>query len=409
MRYLYGDSSVFPHKFNFLSTLESFVTCGVRVVQLESEARSLQIGTASAAAVRIKAIEDLERFHQVIVQAVQESTTKSMSAQTTEYSKQLVDFAARLVEDNKRAVVSSNDRDQASVRAEVARRRSDIRSALETFLVAGRLPTLEAIMTMGFDGQCNFSSVVTSPEGIMTSFKLAPTRLPVWHSPRKVSDFAQSVNLMVGLKKSLFRRAVEPELINVDDYLITGFDLSDESADIHLRKKLQERDVLVFKMTRESGELRAEVSHPSEEGGADVSTTVEVGDRLHLDRLWQGLRAAADEVLDHKERLISLLLDGEDVFENDLAIMFIERLIKYMAPTVSEISKRSPNPMEYSLKVENDAGRREEIYVKKEDLLAKLMSLGEKERAVFAGFGLVPASANSMPDLGDVKFDEDDL
>jgi hypothetical protein len=409
MRYLYGDSSVFPHKFNFLSTLESFVTCGVRVVQLESEARSLQIGTASAAAVRIKAIEDLERFHQVIVQAVQESTTKSMSAQTTEYSKQVVDFAARLVEDNKRAVVSSNDRDQASVRAEVARRRSDIRSALETFLVAGRLPTLEAIITMEFDGQCNFSSVVTSPEGIMTSFKLAPTRLPAWHSPRKVSDFAQSVNLMVGLKKSLFRRAVEPELINVDDYLITGFDLSDESADIHLRKKLQERDVLVFKMTRESGELRAEVSHPSEEGGADLATTVEVGDRLHLDRLWQGLRAAADEVLDHKEGLISLLLDGEDVFENDLAIMFIERLIKYMAPTVSEISKRSPNPMEYSLKVESDAGRREEIYVKKEDLLAKLMSLGEKERAVFAGFGLVPSSANSMPDLGDVKFDDEDL
>lgn len=409
MRYLYGDSSVFPHKFNFLSTLESFIACGARVVQLESEARSLQIATASAAAVRIKASDDLDRFHQVIVQAVQESTTKSMQPQTTEYSKQLVDFATRLVEDTKRAAVASNDRDQASVRAEVARRRSEIRSALETFLVAGRLPTLEAIVTMEFDGQCNFSSVVTSPEGIMTSFKLAPTRLPVWHSPRKVSDFAQSVNLMVGVKKSLFRRSIEPELINVDDYLITGFDLSDESAEIHLRKKLQERDAFVFKMTRESSGLTAEVSHPSEEGGADLPTTVEAGDRLHLDRLWQGLRTAADDVLDHKERLISLLLDGEDVFENDLALMLIERLIKYMAPTVGEIAKRSPNPMEFSLKVENDAGRREEIYVKKEDLLAKLMSLGEKERAVFAGFGLVPTTVNSMPDLSDVKFDEEDV
>lgn len=409
MRYLYGDSSVFPHKFNFLSTLESFITCGARVVQLESEARSLQIGTASAAAVRIKAIEDLERFHQVIVQAVQESTTKSMQAQTTEYSKQVVDFAARLVEDTKRNAVAANDRDQATVRAEVARRRTEIRSALETFLVAGRLPTLEAIVSMDFDGQCSFSSVVTSPEGIMTSFKLSTSKLPAWQSPRKVSDFAQGVNLMVGLKKSLFRRSVEPELINVDDFLITGFDLSDESAEIHLRKKLTEKDSLVFKMERVSGELRADVSHPSEEAGSDLPTTVEAGDRLHLDRLWTSLRTAADEVLDHKERLISLLLDGEDVFENDLAIMFIERLIKYMAPTVGEISKRSPNPIEFSLKVENDAGRREEIYVKKEDLLSKLMTLGEKERAVFAGFGLVPTAANSMPDLSDIKFDEDDI
>jgi hypothetical protein len=407
MRYLYGDSSVFPHKFNFLSTLESFITCAARVVQLESEARSLQIGTASAAAVRIKATEDLERFHQVIVQAVQESTTKSMQAQTAEYSRQVVDFAARLVEDGKRAAVAANDRDQATVRAEVARRRTEIRSALETFLVAGRLPTLEAIVSMELDGQCSFSSVVTSPEGIMTSFKLSTARLPAWQSPRKVSEFAQSVNLMVGVKKSLFRRSVEPELINVDEFFVTGFDLSAESAEIHLRKKLTEKDTLVFKMQRVSGELRADVSHPDEPG--DVATTVEAGDRLHLDRLWQSLRAAADEVLDHKERLISLLLDGEDVFENDLAIMFIERLIKYMAPTVGEISKRSPNPVEFSLKVENDAGRREEIYVKKEDLLSKLMSLGEKERAVFAGFGLVPAAANSMPDLSDVKFDEEDL
>ena len=59
-----------------------------------------------------------------------------------------------------------------------------------------------------------------------------------------------------------------------------------------------------------------------------------------------------------------------------------------LAPTVVEISKRSPNPQELSLKHEDDSGRREEIYLRKQDLLSKLEPLDRESRAVFGPFAL---------------------
>jgi len=196
---------------------------------------------------------------------------------------------------------------------------------------------------------------------------------------------------MVGVRKSLFRRSSQPELVQVDDYVVSSFDLTDSTAEIRLRRKAHERDALVFSMRRDGSELAAEVSHPSEEGPEALPTLVDAGDKMHLSRLWQSLRAAVDPMLDQPEKLLSLRLEGEDVFEHDLSIIFVERVVRFLGPMVSEIARRSPNPLEFSLKVENDAGRREEIYVKKEDLIAHLSGMGERELSVFAPLGFSPS------------------
>jgi hypothetical protein len=407
MRYLYGDSAPFPFPFNFLQTLEAFMGAAGRIVALESESRTLQITTAATAAERVKSLDELEAFHEAVMRAIEDSAARATSSQTQEYARQVVEHAGRMADDARRTVQTANDRDQASVRAEVERHRQEIRQALESFLTSGRLPALEWSVTMHLtDGRNVVSGVFTNPEGIASAFQLATSRVPAWQAPRKVGEFAHGVNLLVGLKKSFFSKAVLPEIAQVDDFLISGFDLTERTFEIRLRKKLLERDVLVFNLHKEDGAVVAEVSHPQEEGPEALPAPVDMGDSAHLVRLWDAMAARVDDLVEQKERLISLKLEGEDVFENDLAIMLIERLIRFMAPTVSEIAKRSPNPAELSLKAENDSGRREEIYVKKDELLSKIMLLGEKERSLFAPLGLVPGSGGSDPLPDDINFDE---
>ena len=245
----------------------------------------------------------------------------------------------------------------------------------------------------------------------MSSFTLATNAVPAWSQPRKVSDFAQGVNLMVGIKRGIFGRGAQQVLVHVDEYIVSGFDLTESTAEIRMRRKANERDALVFTMRRdEGGSMQAEVAHPGEEGPEALPQPVDPGDKVHLSRLWQNLRSSVEEVLDRRERLLSLKLEGEDVFENDLWIMLIERLVRFLAPTVAEIARRSPNPAELSLKVENDQGRREEIYVKKDDLMAKLAGLSDRERAVFAPLGLFPGGVPIVGGGGgggsDISFDE---
>ena len=62
MRFLYGDSAPFPLGYNFLATLEVFMTAATRVVQLESESRELARHAEDLAAGRIKGLEALDQF-----------------------------------------------------------------------------------------------------------------------------------------------------------------------------------------------------------------------------------------------------------------------------------------------------------------------------------------------------------
>jgi len=409
MRYLYGDSAPFPHKFNFLKTLESFMIAGSRIVQLESESRTLQLSTAATATARTAALEELEAFHNAAMRALEASAASSALPHTTDYSRQVVDYASGLVESSKRNAQTANGRDEATVRAEVDRRRIEIREALSHFFVVGHLPTLDVRVQGRCDGSFNVvTAVVAHPDGIVVDVQLATGRVGSWQAPRRVADFVPGLNLMVGMKRGLFNRTATSVAVNVDDFVLTAFELSETAATMHLRKRNTDRDAYIFTLTRtDGGELsNAEVARPLEDGPESGAMAVDPADLVPLQRLWQSLRLSVDPLIDHRERLNAVRLDGEDVFEHDLTIMLVERMIRYLAPTVAEIGKRSPNPAELSLKVEDDSGRREEIYLKKDDVVARLQPLGDKERAIFYPLGLVPQPTAPAAGVDDIAFDD---
>ena len=170
MRYLYGDSAPFPHSFNFLATLERFMAAATKVVKLESEARSLESTSAASAAARIKSLDELETFHEAVILGVQESARRATHRQTAEYALQVVENAVRLVEDARRTTTASNDREQAQVRADVERRRNEIRQSLENFLTTGRLPILDAVIKTRWEGSYLMTCVLTYPDVFVYSY-----------------------------------------------------------------------------------------------------------------------------------------------------------------------------------------------------------------------------------------------
>jgi hypothetical protein len=402
MRYLYGDSAPFPLQYNFLATLEVFVGQAARAAGLDAEVRAVQDATAEAGVARAKSINALEIFHNAIVHAIRGSSTNLTDPQVLEYARQVMEDASRIVDEVKRGSVSVSEREQAAARIEIDRKKAEVRKAVESFLTAGRIPTLESRISMKLNDAVNeLSAVFTHPEGIVTSFTLGTVGLPQWASPRKVGEFASGLDLMVGRKKSIFKRTTQPEAVRLDDHIISGFDLSDDTAEIRIRRKLTDpQDSYVFQLQRTDEELLAVVDHPAEPEG-EAPGVLDPADRAHLERLWQLLRAGVADALSHKERLISAEIDGKDLFDQAGPVPLIERVVKMIAPTVIEVSKRSPNPQELSLKVENDGGRREEIYLKKEELLSKLEPLAERERQLFAPLALVrdKASPSLVPPM----------
>jgi hypothetical protein len=388
MRYLYGDSAPFPLQYNFLATLDAFTSAAARSVKLDSEARALAHEAMEAAAARLKGVEALDTFHQAVMRTIQETASRMTQPQTLEYARQLADLASRIVDEHRRNAVAQNDRETQQVRTETERRRTEVRAALEGFLRVARFPVLASRVSLRWhEGHGEMNAMYTHPDGIVTAFSLAPTK--EWQVPRRVGDLAKGLDLLVGVKKSWFKGTVSPEMVHIDEYLVSWFDVSEDHCEVRLRKKIAEKDALVFKVRRFENDTVAEVGHPGDPNAGSIPPTVEAGDKAHLERLWNALKQAVVEVQGHRERLLKVQLDGDDVFEADKVLAFVQRLVGMFAPTVVEISKRSPNKMELSLKLEADGGRREEIYLRKEELLAKLEPLSDAEQRVFAPLQLL--------------------
>jgi hypothetical protein len=218
-----------------------------------------------------------------------------------------------------------------------------------------------------------------------------------------VRDFAQDVTLPVGVKRSLFKRTVAPETITLDDYVVGGFELRDDRCELRLRRRADAPDSIVFTVKRTEERLTAEVHHPDDaEAESGLPAVLDASSAAEVERLWQLVRAACGPVLVRKQRMSSLTLDGSTVVEHDLGTKVVSLVVEAIASVVSEIARRSPNAHELSLKVENDTGRREEIYLRKAQLVSSLSSVTPKERGVFDPLGLIASvPRESMESLTD--------
>jgi hypothetical protein len=390
MRFLYGDSTPFPLGYNFLTTLEAFMASATRIVQLDTEARSLARQTDEAAQSRLRGLDALEQFHTVVMRAVTDTAQKVQHAHALEYARRVAEFASGYVDEHRRGAAGENERDVSHCHAENDKRLGEQRTALDRFLKSARLPVLTTHVAMRLvgDGKETGYQATASydhPDGIQTSFALAPSRTSTWNHPRRVSELAENVELVVGVDKSWLRGTVTPKSVAVGDWILASFDAGEASFELVLKKKATDKESLVLRLRRTEAGLSGQLEGqgPDAAGGALTPS-----DLAHLERLWLALKTATSEVLEQREHLVAVALDGQPVFENGLLLPLIVRLVALFSGTVREIAKRSPNEFELSLKIENDGGRREEIYLRKDGIIGQLQPLSAQGRAVFAPLGL---------------------
>ena len=395
MRYLYGDSAPFPHGFDFLSTLERFLEEGARIVKLDTEMRELAELATAGDHERTRALAELETFHADVVRMVEQGGLRVGGEFAPDYAGRVLESATRGMEEARRAVALRAERDEQTLARELGRRHDDVQRALEAFFLRARLPILAATFRMGLDGATTKMQAELVHEGaIIASLALAVDRVPEWQHPRKAGDFVTPLELLVGLKRAgLFRRGETLEPVRLDEYVIGGFVLKEDTAEIRLRRRANEPDSYVFDARLVEGRLVVEVARPLEPSERAMPIPLEEGDRRLVLSLWERLRNALEGPLDRRERLVGLVLDGDDVFEQGLYLPLLERLVRSFSHTIAEVARRSPNKEELSLKREADGGMREELYLKKRDLVARLEGLSPEELALFSPLNLTPPSA----------------
>jgi len=383
MRFLYGDSVPFPPQYDFLGALKVFVDQATLAARVDGEARAAMEVADVDAQNRQRAIEALEGAHFAAMHALGAATAGGQ-ALIADYAQKVQEFATNLVAHTKHEALTSAERARETARQKIDAGAAQTRSSIDAILIAVRLPVSSSEIVMDFDeNQTEFQTIVRYADGIATAYALSVDTLDDWKKPRRVSEFASGVTLPVGLKRSLFKRTVAYEPLGLDDYFLGGFELADDNAQLRLRRKPDQKDALVFDMRYTDQGFYAEVQHPGESDTASLEPVLDQGAATELERFVMLLRSAAGQVVKHKSRVLGVTIHGHDVFDDHLVNQLLTLIVKLIAPTVSEIARRSTSAAELTLKTESDEGRREEIYVKKAELYAKLDAVPATERAVF--------------------------
>lgn len=406
MRYLYGDSTPFPLGYNFLTTLEAFMSAATRIVQLDVEGGIILKQRDELAQNRVKGLEALEQFHTVVMRAVQDTAQKVHHQHALDYARTIAEYATQYIEEHRRATLGANDRESMQLRGDGDRRSQEMRAHLEAFLKTSSLPILKTSLAIrlnieGKDARHSGTASFEHPDGITSQFTIAPHRAATWQVPRKVGEFATGIDLHVGVEKSWLSGKVTAKQVNVDDWIVTDLVMTDDTFELSIRKNFKEKDTLAFHVRRhESGVTTGTVEQPNTPGADQLGSNLTGQDVQQIERVWAAMKAAVRDAVEQKEQLLGVTLDGQSVFENGLAVPFVVRLVTMFAPTIREITKRSPNEFELTLKVENETGRREELYLRKDGLINALQPLPAKGREVFAPLGLdkwVPPMTTAPP------------
>ena len=400
-RYLYGDLEPCPAGHDVLATLRTFVTCAARCLRLVDEADELEHSLDAAAQDNLRAFEALSAYFAGLVELVDERAMRSGAPEIVgPYANRLAETIDKMAEQARAARGNALDASALQTSNDIRTKRDEIRRVLAEWLVADPLPLTSWALSLELSGTApQGQAILSHPGEITTAFSLDIGRDPNWARPRRVGDISSGMAVQIGYKKAFLRSSLHPDLAVLDDFLISALELGPDSAEMHLRKKLdQPRDSFVIavdpatdgdvevRLTRFEG--RNDDSAPYESEGEDIT---------RLAGLAEAARRQCQSLLAHKRRLLWVQLDGHDIFEQQLLPALFARISQRFAPLASEIERRSPNRSELSLKVESTDGRREEIYLRKSDLASLVEGLPPRFRGMFQGVALFGEAPVSVP------------
>jgi hypothetical protein len=398
MKYLFGDSEPFPLGINLLATLEAFMTSATKVVELELHAQTVMNEAAEVARVRTRDIEGLEAFHETVLRGIRETSATANHELSRDYARHLSEFATRFVEAQKTTASGINDRDLGHARSKGDVLHNEIHGHFETFFRTAELPQERSELSLrltaaGYEA----AGVYVFAEGVVSAYTLGTDE--GWEQPRRVAEFVAKLELRVALKKSWIKGTVSAEMQDLSDWIISELQIDDDATILKLRRKNEPRDALMFRCAGR----RVFVEHLGDPNADTAAGQLDDDDVVSIDALRTAIRAAAVTLHGRKKRLLFVRLDGIDVASGS-SLPLVERIVELLAPAVCEVADRSPSPAELSLKRQNADGRREEIYLRREELTQKLQPLPAIGRRVFAPFGLetwLPSVTGAPPSVSD--------
>lgn len=384
MKYLFGDSTESQLQRDFLGLLESYIDTGVKAIKLENTVFDLKEDIRDRRKLKNSVIEQMDNCLSAAEQTILNSIAISKEKTAiTQYAAKSKDFLKKYIEDGKEKFSNEVFKEISDFEKQVNAADKENRETLESFFIQDPLQVISRnfIIKDTKDGfaakvKVDFEGDISAIFGIITS------QVPFWNRHVRVSDFLKGIEIPARMKKPLLKKEEVPDIVGIDDYLLTDVIQLGKELEIVIRKRSDlGSERFRIKMSFKD-EFAVEVYHAEEEEVEKYIQAVpamsSVLNVFHLRELGEKIIARTNTLYPRRRSMESLKFNQKDVFEENQIFELMQKVAEIYAPAIAMIKKHSPSGEELSLKAEDDSGKRREIYLKKSRVREKLSAIREK-------------------------------
>lgn len=401
MRYLYGDLCDFPAQENTLDLLKRFIDMAVNVILLDIEIDGL-LGSIEADRQFLgESIGNIDRFHG----SVRDNIEKYVSDLSDEdvvavIANGAAGSLAQFISDGKAKLAHQIEQRIERAQSDIGRLSARILEFFKIFYSPSVLPLASNTLRCALNGQhYQAYSEILDVTGVRSSYFVNTGASSFFCEPKKFSDLLPGrLDFPIGHKKAWLKKDPVVDTLRIDDAILTEVVDDDDLCSFRLVKHTGSGSaglLVRMKKGRNGGGLSI---FRIIEGKQDLEVPDEVINPSDSENLLEFYRLLESHVLElyrTRGELASVSIEGTEVVGGRLVGDLVQRLVRYLAPTIQEIDARSPAPRELCLKLEHEGGRREEIYIQKDDLVQQISKLPASGQALFTPLGINPQPARS--------------
>jgi hypothetical protein len=384
MSYLYGDSTPSTLEVNFIEFLRDAVDCCVQVLLADqriaegaARVRALEASTAAE-------IARLQKVGALVPKAFEGTPVGEAESPTARCLAEIVRSAADIVRAASAAASSTLEAAVTRRDADAALEREVLVKALEALLVKHDLPemTSDSDVALVAGGRYACRVLLTTPFGLDA---MMATEVPAGHLLERVvrvDRLAERLDVQVPEIAGWLHKEVKLRTQHLEKHHLSAFARGPAGTKLALRLAPDGTgpgyDISFGGDDQPVRLVRLDEQHkreePFEARESDVPQLVALRDKI----------AAAVAALErHRTKILEAKLEGEPLLGHPKPSLLVERLLAVLLPETREISARSQSPGELVLRRSLGGDRREEIFLSKRDLQAKLEPLDDRHRAMF--------------------------
>ncbi|MEM9462890.1 MAG: hypothetical protein AAGF11_52600 [Myxococcota bacterium] len=369
-RVLLGDSTPSELPPNILDIITEVVLCARDVATPYAEIQELEQRRAEAVRTTEALVKELEAFALQTEVGVRATASASTRPEVRAHGEEVVEAVGRMIAGWKRQYERKRDGTAQQVSQRIQQLQRDMHTALQRFLLPRRADAPVQRFHRVFDGQRYVDTAVVEPlEGVRMTLSLADPELEV---PRRMRSLLGKGNkLQIGTRLSRIRRIEEAVVATIDDLWLVEVERAPGRLRLLLTKKPGASEVVRIEIARsDDGALRGRVTRGE---GDTIDSPPEDGPVLK--DLWKILDGERQRILRCPAQLAQLDLDGRRVADGIGKLAVTERLVDSYRPTVAVLATHSPNPEELTIKLEREGGKREEAWIRRDELAQHLLGL----------------------------------